>query len=290
MDYLNHLISKWMPPSSPRVAVDSHPRLSGIMDTINSTLAHGPATRLPPEFYDDKGRAIIDRIGTEEWFAGYQESAEYRRLGIGALMGDIVSRMTGSAEKRGAGGMPQVNGDSGTVGTGRGGEQETKFALAGCHDTTLAGMLASLGAFEHEKWPPYTSHIAVELFRKKDAANRAETSIRDTETVSTSTNTETNTPKQSWWSSLFGSAKATTSEKASTSSDSRGPIARRPISTLAEAQRARLEGYYVRIRYNDRVKTIPGCRLPGRHLEGDESFCTLVSTLAFLLPSFDIFS
>jgi acid phosphatase len=42
MDYLNKLISKWMPETSKRVAVDSHPRLSGIMDTINSTLAHGP--------------------------------------------------------------------------------------------------------------------------------------------------------------------------------------------------------------------------------------------------------
>jgi acid phosphatase len=42
MDYLNKLMSKWMPETSKRVAVDSHPRLSGIMDTINSTLAHGP--------------------------------------------------------------------------------------------------------------------------------------------------------------------------------------------------------------------------------------------------------
>lgn len=73
-----------------KVAVDSHPRLSGIMDTINSTLAHGPATRLPKEFYDKKGRAIIDKIGVEEWFSGYQESQEYRMLGIGGLMGDVV--------------------------------------------------------------------------------------------------------------------------------------------------------------------------------------------------------
>ena len=36
MEYLNKLISKWMPETSRRVAVDSHPRLSGIMDTINS--------------------------------------------------------------------------------------------------------------------------------------------------------------------------------------------------------------------------------------------------------------
>jgi hypothetical protein len=34
--------SKYMPEESPKVAVDSHPRLSGIMDTINATDAHGP--------------------------------------------------------------------------------------------------------------------------------------------------------------------------------------------------------------------------------------------------------
>ena len=79
-------------PEGSKVAVDSHPRLSGIMDTINSTLAHGPETRLPKEFYDDKGRAIIDKIGVEEWFSGYQESREYRMLGIGGLMGDVVCK------------------------------------------------------------------------------------------------------------------------------------------------------------------------------------------------------
>lgn len=41
---------------------------TGIMDTINSTLAHGKETRLPKEFYDAKGRAIVDKIGVEEWF------------------------------------------------------------------------------------------------------------------------------------------------------------------------------------------------------------------------------
>lgn len=38
-----------------------------------------------------------------------------------------------------------------------------------------------------------------------------------------------------------------------------------------------LDGYYVRVRYNDRPVTIPGCKAPGNHLDGDKSFCTLVS-------------
>ena len=67
MAYLNKTYGKWMPESTPRVAVDGKPRLSGIMDTVNSTLAHGPETRLPKEFYDPKARSILEKIGTEEW-------------------------------------------------------------------------------------------------------------------------------------------------------------------------------------------------------------------------------
>ena len=274
MDYLNRLISKWMPPSSPRVAVDSHPRLSGIMDTINSTLAHGPDTRLPSEFYNEKGRAIIDRIGTEEWFAGYQESTEYRKVGIGALLGDIVSRMAGSVEKNGNDGMLEVGGDDGKVGTGRAGEKAIKFAMSGCHDTTLAAVLASLGAFEEEKWPPYTSHVAVELFRKTDSpipiATEAETTSSNEASVAATAR------KQPWYSFLLGGTNAATTPVQPTA------IARRPVPQLTDVEKKKLDGYYVRVRYNDRVKAIPGCKLPGNHLEGDESFCTLVRSPEFL--------
>ena len=131
MDYLNSLIGRWMTPEGPRVAVDSHPRLSGIMDTINSTLAHGPLTRLPPPFYDTKGREIIDSIGVEEWFSGYQESLEYRKVGIGALAGDIVARMVGSVERSGNDGLLEVGGIDGTLGVGRGGEKDLKFGMSG---------------------------------------------------------------------------------------------------------------------------------------------------------------
>src|SRR4051794_31427002 len=98
MDYLNDLISKWMPPYSPHVGVGSHPSAAGILDTVNATHAHGAATRLPKEFYDEKGLEILDRISTDEWFTGYKESGEFRALGIGSLLGDMVSRMVGSVE------------------------------------------------------------------------------------------------------------------------------------------------------------------------------------------------
>ena len=91
--YINKKIGKYMPPDSPVVKVDSRPRLSGVMDSVNATLAHGKETRLPSEFYDNTVLEHIDRICVEEWFVGYQESKDYRKLGIGSLIGDVVQRM-----------------------------------------------------------------------------------------------------------------------------------------------------------------------------------------------------
>jgi acid phosphatase len=132
MQYLSKLFSKWM-PGEQKVAVDSHPRISGIMDTINATDAHGPQTKLPKEFYDAKARSIIDKVAVEEWYAGYKESAEYRMLGIGGLMGDIMSRMTGNIERSGRDGIVEVGGEDDSLGRGRGGETNIKLALSGCH-------------------------------------------------------------------------------------------------------------------------------------------------------------
>lgn len=264
MDYLNSLISKWMPEDSKRVAVDSHPRLSGIMDTINSTLAHGPKTRLPSKFYDTKGREIIDKIGVEEWFAGFKESREYRRVGIGSLVGDIVSRMVGNVERRGGDALLEIGGEDGNMGAGRGGEKEIKFAMSGCHDTTLAAVLSSLGAFDAEKWPPYTSHIAIELFREETAPRTTPggEDLREPVTASTA-HAQNPSPR----SSILGSFR-----KGNLASEG---FARKPLEEFNADEKEKLKGFYVRMRYNDRPVTVPGCKLPGKHLEGDESFCTL---------------
>jgi acid phosphatase len=270
MQYLSKLFSKWM-PGEQKVAVDSHPRLSGIMDTINATDAHGPDTKLPKEFYDPKARAIIDRIGVEEWFAGYQESTEYRMLGIGGLMCDITSRMTGSVERNGNDGLREIGGNDGNLGHGRGGGTDIKLALSGCHDTTLAGVLASLGAFDGEKWPPFTSHIAFELFRKRALGN-ASTGLGQASGTHGAIQIRNEKP-QGWWKSLFGSTKEVASGKAS---EPEG-IARKALQDLSEEQKQKLQGYYVRIRYNDKIMQVPGCKAQGKHLEGDESLCTLVS-------------
>lgn len=243
MKYLNKVLGKWMPASSPKVAVDSHPRLSGIMDTINATKAHGPDTKLPKEFYDEKALSNIDKIVVEEWFAGYEESKEYRMLGIGALMGDIVGRMVEST---------------------KGGASSVRLALSGCHDTTLAGALCSLGAFKGEKWPPFTSHIAFELFRNSGAGVTGATA------ASQQGGKLTVTQSTGWWQSLFGSPTNTLFGQ-------QPDTTRKPAGELNAREKQQLDGYYVRIRFNDRIMQVPACQLAGNHFEGDKSLCTLVS-------------
>ncbi|EFR04202.1 hypothetical protein MGYG_07209 [Nannizzia gypsea CBS 118893] len=257
MAYLNSLWSKWMPENSPRVAVDSLPRLSGIMDTVASTYAHGPNTRLPAEFYDPKAREIADRIGVDEWFAGSQESREYRKLAIGALMGDVVERMVHAASHKGWRPMAaayQPGEESPSV----------KLAMSGCHDTTLASILSSVGAFKGERWPPYTSSIAVELFKdvsERDVPSSPAGAIL--EEFSSPPAKKPASDKPSFFSLLTG--------KKSQSASSSAGFARTP-----QAKQPALSNHYVRIRYNDRPVTIPGCAAsPSKHLPGDKSFCTL---------------
>ncbi len=79
----------------------------------------------------------------DEWYGGYKTNNVYRRLGAGRLLGDFRDQMNAS-----------VNGST------------LKVALYGCHDTTLGSMLTSIGAFD-DKWPPFTSHVALELFEQK---------------------------------------------------------------------------------------------------------------------------
>ncbi|KAM0248541.1 hypothetical protein ACHAQJ_009417 [Trichoderma viride] len=263
MAYLTKKLGKWMPEDSPRVAVDSHPRLSGVMDTVNSTLAHGPATRLPKEFYDPKARQIIEKIGVEEWYAGYKESQEYRALGIGALLGDVVARMVSNAERNvpppddefvqppGQGKHEAQQQASHRRANNKNHTDDNRFGLSGCHDTTLAGVLASLGAFNTEAWPPFTSHIAIELFRSADTTAASSSS------------------SSSWWPSFLRTSSSSS-------------IGRKPTPSLTDKQKRSLQGYFVRLRYNDDPVTIPGCRTPGNHLDGDESFCTLAAFKAIV--------
>ncbi|KAF3770500.1 phosphoglycerate mutase-like protein [Cryphonectria parasitica EP155] len=264
MAYLTKIYGKWLPEGSPKVAVDAKPRLSGIMDTVNSTDAHGPETRLPKEFYDPKARRIIEKIGVEEWFSGYKESQEYRKLGVGGLLGDITARMVGSVEQNPADGEYELTHKSGQ------GHRAVKFGMSGCHDTTLAACLNSVGAFPGDQWPPFTSHIAFELFRRASTPTAVQGNNGAIKTVDAAAASSTT----SWLRSFFSFRSAAGQPPAG--------IGRKPTEELTETEKSQLDGYYVRIRYNDEVVKIPGCKPQGNHFEGDESICTLAAFKAIV--------
>jgi acid phosphatase len=260
-----------MPENGQRVAIDSQPRLSGILDTINSTFAHGSGTKLPKEFYDRKGMAIINRLVIEEWFSGYNESQEYRALGIGSLLGDVVSRMITSVEKNSKGKSCQFKRSDGTPSSINRSNATLKLGLSGCHDTTLAAILTSLGALKLETWPQFTSHIALELFRK------------DEESVSAAWKADEIPSPGGWAQHIrindgirqpFLPVKAMDKKRSVEKAPS---IGRKKIDSLQPSARSKLDGYYVRILFNDQPVTVPGCKASGKHLDGDESFCTLES-------------
>lgn len=244
------------------------------MDTINATYAHGPDTKLPKEFYDEKARAIIDRIAVEEWYAGYTVSNEYRMLGIGGLMGDLVYRMVSKVEHSAGTGVLETGGENGNLGKRRGGKTGIKFAMSGCHDTTLAGVLTSLGAFEGEKWPPFTSHIALELFREKGAkstpnldAQEKEKDVAPKAPVGPTKGFESDAPqKQGWWAALFGAAAKSSALDAPSQKTRSDEIGCKSMAELSESQKAALKGYYVPIGYNG--ITIRLCKCLGVRLRG----------------------
>ena len=200
-----------------------------------------------------------------------------RSLGIGSLMGDVVSRMMGSVGINGSDGLEEIGGRDGSTGSGRGGEKALKLGLSGCHDTTLAAVLASLGAFEGRPWPPYTSHIALELFRKSDL-QQSRLAPALAKKVGNQITGDSTLEKGfgGWLGWLFGGSAEGNKEAFKNGS---GGIARQKIEKLTDIEKSKLDGYFVRIRYNDEVMHVPGCKPVGRHLDGDPSFCTLVSSV-----------
>ena len=88
--------------------------------------------------------------------------------------------------------------------------------------------------------------------------------------------------RQSRWS-LFSHTKDLVSDVVP------GPdcIGRKPVDELTPEEKQKLDGYFVRIRYNEKVMKIPGCKQDGKHLEGDDNFCTLVCPFVRLMEWID---
>lgn len=147
MSMINKSLGKWM-PNGCTIAVDSKPwKLHGILDTISSATAHTEMHKyLPTEFFDSEMRVAMERICAEEEFAGYVYSHEFRVLGVGKALAETVQRMLDKRSRT---------------------RNSARLCLLSCHDSTIAGILASLGAMAEPDWhwPPFAAFLAIELYR-----------------------------------------------------------------------------------------------------------------------------
>ncbi|PWN46109.1 phosphoglycerate mutase-like protein [Ceraceosorus guamensis] len=137
--------------------IDGHPRLNGILDTVRAAVAHG--VPFPSVFEEPDTMRVVERAVVDEWFSGYhaEDAAlrnQYRRLAMGRLLNDLAGRLYNKA----------TNGD----------RDPLKLAVYCAHDTSLAGLLSTLDAFDN-RWPAFTASLGLELFRDRSPA--AQTSI-----------------------------------------------------------------------------------------------------------------
>ncbi|KAH8115945.1 phosphoglycerate mutase-like protein [Phellopilus nigrolimitatus] len=136
------------------IRLDGQPRASGILDTIRASTAHG--IKVPPEFEDRSVMELIEKAVVTEWFADKTE--EVRRLGMGRLLDDLSRKMVLKAAPLALKGNANVA------------SATPKLLVHSTHDTALAALLATLDVYD-EKWPPFTSSITFELFKKAPHAD-----------------------------------------------------------------------------------------------------------------------
>lgn len=115
---------------------------------VRSAAAHG--FRVPPEFMDDNVIGLIEAAVTAEWFDIFK-SEDGRRLGMGRLLADASEKMQRKT---------QLNS-----------KDPTKLLVHTTHDSTLAALLCTFDVFD-DKWPPFTSSVTFELFRKRTPASK----------------------------------------------------------------------------------------------------------------------
>ncbi|KAG9311769.1 phosphoglycerate mutase-like protein [Chiua virens] len=123
------------------IRVDGSPRASGILDTVRSAAAHG--IKVPDEFWDPKVIDLIESAVADEWFTIKTEQG--RRLGMGRLLAEMSTKMQTKVA--------------------RGDKDPLKVLVYSTHDSTLAALCGTFDVFD-EKWPPFTSSMTLELFKK----------------------------------------------------------------------------------------------------------------------------
>ncbi|KAF8842016.1 phosphoglycerate mutase-like protein [Paxillus ammoniavirescens] len=143
---LDKKLSKYI--NGKPIRVDGSPRTSGILDTVRSAAAHG--LEVPDHFWDPEVIDLIEAAVSDEWFSIFK-SEEGRRLGMGRLLAEVSTRMQNKIERAKA--------------------DPLKILVYGTHDSTLAALCSTFDVFD-DKWPPFTSSVTFELFKKQSQPER----------------------------------------------------------------------------------------------------------------------
>ncbi|KAI0031958.1 phosphoglycerate mutase-like protein [Vararia minispora EC-137] len=146
LEPLDKRLSKYL--GGNPIRVDGKPRASGILDTIRAAMAHG--LKVPSEFEERSITSTIERAVVNEWFSDKTE--EVRRLGMGRLLGDLITKMEIKAN------------EAYTV------DRSPKILIHSTHDTALAALANTLDVFD-DRWPGFTASITFELFKHSTPSN-----------------------------------------------------------------------------------------------------------------------
>ncbi|KAK0118842.1 hypothetical protein ONS95_007720 [Cadophora gregata] len=144
------------------------------------------------------------------------------------------------------------------------------LALSGCHDSTLAAILTSLGALKLETWPQFTSYVTLELFRESEEYVEEKWVVNDGALPAASAQRLKIDDRHHQ-----ASQQDRVLDQKPADRESPPKIGRRRVDSLYPSERTQLDGYYVRVLYNGKPLTVPGCNTSNKHLDGDQTFCTL---------------
>ncbi|KAK4047226.1 hypothetical protein OIV83_005528 [Microbotryomycetes sp. JL201] len=196
--------------------IDGKPAASSVLDTIYVARAHG--IRVPSEFEDPAVLRTLEAAVVHEWFDVYS-NFEFRKLAMGRLLGDLKAALVRKAQD------PKET------------REKARLSIYACHDTSVGGILNALDAFDG-RWPPFTSHLAVELFRASPSSS-------------------TSSPNQATSGSFFSAFVPSFLQ-----------------SSLKQQQLQKQ--HYVRLLFNAKPVILPACQATGNHLPGTEgAVCTL---------------
>ncbi|KAG8216430.1 phosphoglycerate mutase-like protein [Butyriboletus roseoflavus] len=217
---LDERLSKYI--KGKPIRVDGSPRASGILDTVRSAAAHG--IKVPDDFWDPE---VVDLIVCPQFskFNGIK-TEQGRRLGMGRLLADVSTKMQTKIEE--------------------GDKDPLNLLVYSTHDSTLAALCSTFDIFD-EKWPPFTSSVTFELFKKRH---------RDS---------EQGLRLQSLLSGLWNAHSKEEHCKLST----------RALQHLFSLFSLMAMSYLdIRMRYKNKNLVLPMCAKEGDHLPGSPEFCT----------------